>query len=58
MQSNLKPGIGEPCAGQVSATPNPSDFVKVNESNWVENFGLVDPIGSIKCWMYQMTEQT
>ena len=44
--SYLKLGIGVPWAGQVIPTPMFDDIVKVDDSNFEENFGFVDPIGS------------
>ena len=42
----LNDGIGTPCAGHVSAIPNPSLFLNADESRMVENFGFESPIGS------------
>lgn len=43
----LKAGLGELCAGQVSAMEFPSCFLKASESTMVENLGLEDPTGSV-----------
>ena len=42
----LNDGIGTPCAGHVSAIPNPNFFLNAEESRMVENFGFESPIGS------------
>ena len=42
----LNDGIGTPCAGHVSAIPNPNFFLNADESRMVENFGFESPIGS------------
>lgn len=44
--SYLKPGAGDPCAGQVKATPLSTTILKARESRIEENLGLADPIGS------------
>ena len=46
-QKYLKPGEGEPWAGQVNATPWPWLFLKADKSRLDENLGLEDPTGSI-----------
>ena len=42
----LKEGRGEPCAGQVIPTPILDAIVNADNSNFEENLGLEDPIGS------------
>ena len=46
MLQYLNDGIGTPCAGHVSAIPNPNFFLNAEESRIVENFGFESPIGS------------
>ena len=42
----LNDGKGDPWAGQVMATPELELVLKPENSNFDENFGFVDPIGS------------
>ena len=45
----LNVGTGVPCAGQAKLKAAPSSFLKIpRDSETVENFGLDDPIGSVK----------
>ena len=45
----MKEGRGEPCAGQVIPTPILDAIVNADNSNFEENLGLEDPIGSNVC---------
>ena len=45
----LKEGRGDPCAGQVIPTPILDAIVNADNSNFEENLGLEDPIGSNLC---------
>ena len=44
----LNEGKGDPWAGQVIATPMLDAIVKADSSNFEENLGFDDPIGSNK----------
>ena len=45
-KSYLNVGMGEPCAGHVSAMPVSLFSLNVEDSSFDENFGLEDPMGS------------
>lgn len=44
--TNLKPGMGDPCAGQSIARLVDSVSENLEKSDFWENFGLAPPIGS------------
>ena len=48
MDIYLNEGRGDPCAGHVIPTPILEDMVKAEDSNFEENLGFEDPIGSTK----------
>ena len=48
MDIYLNEGRGDPCAGHVIPTPMLEDMVKAEDSNFEENLGLEDPIGSTR----------
>ena len=48
MDIYLNEGRGDPCAGHVIPTPILEDMVKAEDSNFEENLGFEDPIGSTR----------